>query len=304
MGSRTIERGAAALGLTAAAVGALALAPAQVTAQVGGISIAAVAAASGTNTGGGDGFVGTPIFSESGYVLPEGWAGNVSVSALGFAGMVNDGLTTLDWELSQTSMNLGAYAAVGSRGMVGVAVPYVTAESTVDGVTVGEGSGLGDLTLFGKAQLANSADGRTTFGASAAVSLGTGSEEVSSGETAFGVTGAVSHQLDGQTSLHGSLGVSTQTAEEGDAPTNLDVTVAGVRRVSEKAWVSGELLTTRISQGGFSGTVVNLAPGVRFLAGEGVFVDIGAAINLSAPDGSLPLDYAFAVGLTYFPGAR
>lgn len=278
-------------------VGAFLLLPAGVSGQIG--ALAAAAAAAGGEAGGEYALAGAPIFAESGMVLDQGWAlgafGVTTGTSMDFSDP-QGGSGTLD--VSVTSLSLGGFAAVGERAMVGaVLVPYASAEVSI-GNSSASSSGLGDLNLFGK--LALSEGPRTRLAATASVGLPVGEDDVSAGSTTLSVGVGASHVLDPRTSLHGgvALGFSSSDSEdEGGDGTLVGFNGAVVRSLSERAWLSGELLGN--STGG--AWSVLLAPGFRYRAQEQLFVDVGLAFGLLSSDDVEPLDYGLAAGVTWVP---
>lgn len=288
-------------GLVLWVLGGLLLVPAGVSGQIG--ALAAAAAAAGGEAGSGTGeyaLAGAPIFAESGLVLNQGWAlgafGVTTGTSIDFSDP-QGGSGTLDFTV--TSLSLGGFAAVGERAMVGaVLVPYASAEVSFGGASV-SASGLGDLTLFGKLSLSEGP--RTRLAATASVLLPVGDDDVSDGSTSFAVGVGASHVLDPRTSLHGGLSLgfaSSDSDEEGDdSSTTVGFNGALVRNLSERAWLSGELLGNA-SGGAWS---VLLAPGFRYRAGEQLFVDVGLAFGILSSDDVEPLDYGLAAGVTWVP---
>jgi hypothetical protein len=286
-------------------VGGLLLVPGGLTAQIGALAAAAAAAGGGGGSEGSEGsyaLAGAPVFAESGLVLNQGWAlGGFGVST-GTSSDVPDGFGgTVSAELSVNTLSMGAFAAVGERVMLGaVLVPYSAAELTA-GQFTNSASGLGDLTLLGKAALTQGP--RTRLAATASVRLPVGDEEVASASTTLSVGVGASHVLDARTSVHGGLALGF-TSTDSDTPGAEDGSTTGVgfngavvRSVSETLWLSGELLGN--SAGG--AWSVLLAPGLRYRAGEGLFVDVGLATGLLSSDDVEPLDYGLAAGVTWVP---
>ena len=198
------------------------------------------------------------------------------------------------------SLSVGGFTAVGERAMLGaVLVPYTSAEASSGGLT-DSFSGLGDLTLFGKLALTEGPG--TRLAATASILLPVGDDEISGGSTSFSLGVGASHVLDPRTSLHGGVAVGFSSSDS-DSPgdegsdTLLGFNGAVVRNVSERLWLSGELLGN--SAGG--AWSVLLAPGLRYRAGEGLFVDVGIATGILSSDDVEPLDYGLAAGITWVP---
>lgn len=290
-------------GLTPWLLGGLVLLPGAASAQIGALAAAAAAAGGGGSAEAGAEYAlaGAPIFAESGLVLTSGWALGGFGVATGNSSDVPDGFGGVDSaDLSVSSLSLGGFAAVGERAMVGaVLIPYSAAELSFQGNTQSV-SGLGDLSLFGKVALTEGP--RTRLAATGSITLPVGDDEISGGSTSLSVGVGASHVLDPRTSLHGGLALGfTSTDEEvtGDdgSSTLIGFNGAVVRAVSERLWLSGELLGNA-SGGAWS---VLLAPGLRYRAGEGLFVDVGLATGLLSSDDVDPLDYGLAAGVTWVP---
>lgn len=284
----------------------LLLLPGGLSGQIGALAAAAAAAGGSSGEGGSANseyaLAGAPIFAESGLVLNRGWALGAFGVATGTSSELSDGFGgTVTADFTVSSLSMGGFAAVGERVMLGaILVPYSAAELTA-GQFNNSASGVGDLTLLGKASLTQGP--RTRLAGTASVRIPVGDETVSSPATTLSLGVGASHVLDPRTSLHGGLALAF-TSSDSDTPgaedtgsTGVGFNGAVVRSLSEKLWVSGELLGN--SAGG-SWSVL-LAPGLRYRAGEGLFLDVGLATGILSSDDVDPLDYGLAVGLTWAP---
>lgn len=284
-------------------LGGLVLLPGGASAQIGALAAAAAAAGGGGSGEAGAEYAlaGAPVFAESGLVLTSGWALGGFGVATGTSSDIADGFGGVATaELSVSSLSLGAFAAVGERAMVGaVLVPYTAAELSFQGTTQSV-SGLGDLNLFGKVALTEGP--RTRLAATGSIQLPVGDDDISSGSSSLSVGVGASHVLDPRTSLHGGVALGFSSSDE-DIPgedgssTLIGFNGAVVRAVSERLWLSGEFLGSA-SGGAWS---VLLAPGLRYRAGEGLFVDVGLATGILSSDDVEPLDYGLAAGVTWVP---
>lgn len=264
--------------------------------QIGALAAAAAAA----GAGGEYALAGAPVFSESGLVLDEGWSAGAFGVMTSTTFEVTDGFETVDLDLTQSSLALGAFFALGERAMVGAVLnPHVSAELSAGGVSESI-SGMGNLTVSGKMGLVES--GPTRLAGTLSVVLPTGDSDVVSGTTNVSVGVGVSRRVNATTSLHGgaSLGfVSDDEDTAGDeGGTGFGFNGAVVRQLSPRAWLSGELLGSS-SDGAWQ---ILLAPGARFQAGERVFIDLGLAIGALSSDDVEPMDYGLAIGATLVPG--
>lgn len=289
----TSTRRLAGVGLALLSGVALGAAPA--AAQIGALAVAAATAGSS----GEYALAGAPVFSESGLVLDQGW------SAGAFGVVTNTGTTFFDGfggsvegDVAQSNLSTGVFVAAGERAMVGAVLnPYVSTEFSAGGQSE-TFSGLGNLTLVGK--LALNPDSPTRFAAGVSVVLPTGDEDIVS--QAMSVTAGLgaSHPVDANTSLHGGLSLTFNGEDEDrfiESSTAIGFNGAVVRQLNPKTWLSGELLGSSV-EGAWQ---VLLAPGLRFRAGERVFIDAGLAFGALSSDDAFPIDYGLAVGATLIP---
>ena len=291
------------MGLAPWLLGGVLLLPGGASAQIGALAAAAAAAGGGGSGEAGAEYAlaGAPVFAESGLVLTSGWALGGFGVVTGNSSDISDGFGGVDAaDLTVSSLSLGGFAALGGRAMVGaVLVPYSSAELSFQGTTQSV-SGLGDLNLFGKVALTEGP--RTRLAATGSITLPVGDDDISSGSTSLSVGVGASHVLDPRTSLHGGVALgftSSDTDVPGadDSSTLIGFNGAVVRAMSDRLWLSGEFLGNA-SGGAWS---VLLAPGLRYQAGEGLFVDVGLATGLLSSDDVDPLDYGLAAGVTWVP---
>jgi len=287
-----------ALAGTVALVGAATPAAAQIGA------LAAAAAVSGAGSAAGDDYAlsGAPIFSESGLILTEGWSANAFGVSVMSTQTFSDGQFSDDFETTISQMTIGAFLSVGDRAMIGAVLePYLSLEQVrLSDDASASASGLGNLTLFGKLSLTESANGRTRLAATASVELPTGDEMVSSSATSFSAGVGASHQLDAKTSVHGGGSVNVAGGTDGvDGSTGVGFSGAVVRQLSPRGWLAGELLASA----GDGEWQLLLAPAGRIRANDKLFVDLGLAFALASSEGIVPIDLGFAAGITYVPGS-
>lgn len=283
------------LGVGLALLSGVALGAAPAAGQIGALAVAAAAAGSS----GEYALAGAPVFSESGLVLDQGW----SVGAFGV--VTNTGTTFFDpfggsaeGDIARSSVSTGGFVAVGERAMVGAVLnPYTATEFSAGGLSETV-SGLGNLTLVGK--LALTPAGPTRLAATLSVALPTGDEEVVSQATDITAGLGASHPLDALTSLHGGLSLTFAGDDEDrgiEGGTTIGFNGAVVRQLNAKTWLSGEMLGSA-----FDGDwQVLLAPGLRFRAGERLFLDAGVAFGALSSDDANPIDYGLAIGATLIP---
>jgi hypothetical protein len=291
------------MGLTPWLLGGLLILPGGASAQIGALAAAAAAAGGGGagEAGAEYALAGAPVFAESGLVLTSGWALGGFGVVTGNSSDIPDGFGAVDAaDLTVSSLSMGGFAAVGERAMVGaVLVPYSSAELSFRGTTQSV-SGLGDLNLFGKVALTEGP--RTRLAATGSITLPVGDDDISSGSTSLSVGVGASHVLDPRTSLHGGVALGFSSSDTDSPGTDESSTLIGfngavVRAMSDRLWLSGEFLGNA-SGGAWS---VLLAPGLRYRAGEGLFVDVGLATGLLSSDDVDPLDYGLAAGVTWVP---
>lgn len=270
-----------------------ALSPAMASAQAGAVG-AAVAVGGGVENA----HSSAPIQSEHALTLGTGRT----------AFTVHAGLTSgsvgsnASFEVIQTLIG-GFYGVSDDLTIGAILFPVTNISLDVTDPTSGasfseSGSGVGDLSLYGKYALGESADGRTSFAAIASLELPTagtadlGGTPISLGldGVAIGIGGAVSHRAS-SSSFHGSAQLAIPTSDlDGDAFVRLGG--AAVFGVSDRVGLSGEVLANVGSETQFTG-----GPGVRFQASDNVFLDVAALFLLGSSISEDPFDYGLVVGL-------
>lgn len=278
------------------ALAAVLLGSSEAQAQIGALAAsAAVVTADGTEE---YVFAGAPVFADNGLVLQEKWSAGAFATNQEFT--FPSGVT-----LAVTGFSFGAFAAVGSSGMVGVSIQPVVQTSLENDFASAEESGTGNLGLYGKAVVHEA--GATQIAVSGRAFIPMADPFGQARSTFFGGIG-FSHQRDAKTSIHGGAGLAVTAESDGigdqanstpiEGTTGFSANAAIVRQLSPKAWLSGEFLASA----GSDVWEVSVAPALRLRAGERVFVDLGVAIGALESDDSIPMDYAFALGATYVPG--
>jgi len=280
------------------AAGAMAaLLPSLASAQAGAVG-AAVAVGGGIENA----HVGAPIQSEHARTLG---AGRTSFAVYG-------GLTTgsaaavpgVDVSFDFLQTVLGGFYGVSDDFTIGaILFPVnrvsVTATNTSTGASASEsGSAIGDLSLYGKYRLGESADGRTSFAAIGRLQLPTAGEADFGGTpvtlglsgVGIGVGGAVSH-LSNNSSFHASalLGIPT---DDSDGDPSVGLSGAVVFGVSDRVGLSAEVLASLGDETQFTG-----GPGVRFQASDNVFLDAAALFLIGSSVDQNPFDYGLLFGL-------
>ena len=261
---------------------------AAVSAQIGAIGGAPGAAASGSQA-----TSRAPLFGESGMVMAKGgWSFGAYAGYT--AGSVDFVISEVDFSFLQ--ILVGGFYAITDKATIGaILFPHntVSIESTLGDV---DESGMGDAQLYGKLQLASSANGNTTFAAIANVSLPIGSDEFGASGAILGLRGAVSHNLQ-SVALHGNFGVGFPTDDE-DGETTLFFGAAAVFAASPSVGIGAELIGSSASFNGERFTTIDLAPMARFRVGQRAHIDAGLQFNVSSSFEPNPFDYAFVAGFT------
>lgn len=284
------------LGVGLALLSGVALGAAPAAGQIGALAVAAATAGSS----GEYALAGAPVFSESGLVLDQGWSAGAFGVTTSTGTTFFDGFGgAIDGDVTRSSLSTGVFAAVGERAMIGAVVsPWISAEASAGGQSQSV-SGVGNLDIVGR--LALTPDSPTRLAAGVTVTLPTGDEAVVAQTSA--VTGSLgaSHPLDASTSLHGgvSLTVTSDDEDSGfEGGTSIGFTGAVVKQLNPRTWLSGEFLGSS-ADGAWQ---VLLAPGLRFRAGERIFIDAGLAFGALSSDDVEPIDYGLAIGATLIPG--
>lgn len=285
----------AGIGVTiSAAILAAGLFPSLASAQAGAIG-AAVAVGGGVDNA----HVGAPVLTEHAGTLAEGtWA--LSLHGGYTSGGIGIGTTSVDFTFIQSVVG-AFYGFTDDLTFGAILFPYNSVSFDVsDGTeSVSEsGSAIGDLALYGKYRLSESADGRTAFAAIAQVQLPTAGDADVGGlmvpmgleGVALGLGGAVSHRQD-NSSFHASalLAVPTDDAD-GDPSVNLGA--AGVFGLSDRIGVSGEAVV-----GIGDETAFEVGPGIRIQASDNVFLDAAALFLVGTSSDADPYDWGLAFGV-------
>lgn len=245
-----------------------------------------------------------PVFTPSALVLDQG---GVSVGAAGayfifdteeLFGPGNDG------DASAALLQGGLAYGLTDMITVGAAVPWITSSAEFDGFE-NDVSGLGDIVLFGTAQLWRSGDDRTKLAAIADVELPTANDDFFLGEDSdleverdpsFSIGGAVSHAAD-RASLHGSVAYAkTGDIEiegiQGEGGSSVDLSGAAVFTASDAVRISAEALVEVPDEGD---TAATLGGALRYTASPNLFVDAGVLFPVTES----VIDAAIVVGFTW-----
>jgi hypothetical protein len=251
------------------------LLPAGLTAQVGAFGGAPPTLAAGEEAA----HWSVPILTESAVMVPAGALGGSLVVGHTTGSFMSTGVT-FDYEVTQSALSI--HYAPSDRFIVGAALqPWSQFEISQGDLSVSE-SGQGDASIFAKARLFESPDGRTAVAGYGALGLPVGSDGFGAEGVVIGLGGAVSRQLQGA-SIHGSLGLTLPT-DDLDGESVVQFSGGAMYGVGQRVSIGGDLIA-RLSDGE---NVVDLAPGVRFRLGNRALLDAAVLVNLST---SLPEIY-------------
>jgi hypothetical protein len=259
-----------------------------VAAQIGAIGGAPGGAAAGSQA-----TSRAPLFGESGMVMGRG-AWSFGAYAGYTSGSVDFVISEVNF--SYTQILVGGFYGVTDKATIGAILFPHNMVSIDTELGNADESGMGDAQLYGKLQLASSADGNTTVAAIANISLPIGSDGFGANGAILGLRGAVSHSLE-NVSLHGNFGVGFPTDDE-DGETTLFFGGAAVFAASPTVGIGAELIGSSASFGGERFTTIDLAPMARFRVGQRAHIDAGLQFNVSSSFDPNPFDYALVAGFT------